>query len=82
MSGIELKCPHCDGMIIVQKINCGIFRHGYLKKTGKQIKPHLNKKECDRLIKNNLIYGCGLPFKIVKPVSDEENYTTIPCDYL
>ncbi|MGZ7067614.1 MAG: hypothetical protein ACXVHT_04890 [Methanobacterium sp.] len=23
-----LLCPHCDGVIHIEQINCGIFRHG------------------------------------------------------
>jgi len=25
-----LECPHCKEFIIIEKINCGIFRHGVL----------------------------------------------------
>jgi hypothetical protein len=39
-----LTCPHCNGFIIINKINCGIFRHVVLKKNGKQINPHATKK--------------------------------------
>ena len=27
-----LKCPHCNEYILIEKINCAIFRHGTLKK--------------------------------------------------
>jgi len=59
-------CPHCKAPIIIQKVNCGIFRHGVLKQTGKQMKPHLDKVTCEQLFNNNMIYGCGKPFKIVQ----------------
>ena len=60
-----LKCPHCNEYIIIEKINCAIFRHGILKTNGKQIDPHSTKELCDYYIKNDLIYGCGNPFKII-----------------
>lgn len=60
-----LTCPHCNNFIIIKKINCGIFRHGILKNNSKQIDPHSSKEMCEYYIKNNLIYGCGKPFKII-----------------
>lgn len=60
-----IKCPHCDIDILIlsSEINCKIFRCGVYKKDGKSINPHASKNECDRLFKENLIYGCGKPFK-------------------
>jgi len=55
-----LICPHCKDYIIIQKINCGIFRHGVLKENGKQIDPHSSKDLCDYYIGENKIYGCGI----------------------
>jgi hypothetical protein len=72
-------CPHCNGCIVIKKINCGIFRHGILKKNGKQIDPHSSKKLCERYIKKNLINGCGKPFKIT--MVDGKLQTEI-CDYI
>jgi hypothetical protein len=60
-----VTCPHCNDQTIIEKLNCGIFRHGSYKLSGKQIDPHTSKEVCDDLINNNLIYGCGKPFKIV-----------------
>ena len=40
-----ITCPNCNEFIIVEKLNCGIFRHGILKETGKQIDPHLSKEQ-------------------------------------
>jgi hypothetical protein len=59
-----LKCPHCNEYIIIEKINCAIFRHGVLKANGEQIDPHSPKELCEYYLKNNLIYGCGNPFRI------------------
>lgn len=78
---IEILCPNCNCKIIIEQINCGIFRHGYLKSTFEQINPHLSKNECDILINNNLIYGCGKPFRIIL---DQINNTLIIeiCNYI
>lgn len=54
MTEFVITCPHCLDNIIITKINCGIFRHGVLIKTGKQIDPHANKKICDYFIKKNI----------------------------
>ena len=51
--------------MISSGLNCGIFVHGVMKKTGKQVPPHLSNKKCNILIKNDLIYGCGNRFSIV-----------------
>jgi len=72
-------CPHCNNPIIIEKINCGIFRHGMLKENNEQINPHLPKKECDELVKQDLIYGCGKPFQIV--IENEVLIVKI-CDYI
>ena len=72
-------CPHCKDFIIIEKINCGIFRHGIFKQTGKQIKPHLDKITCKQLFDNNMIYGCGKPFKII---TKNNVMVSIVCDYI
>jgi hypothetical protein len=72
---IIIKCPHCKIWIEIIEINCAIFRCGLFKHNFQQIPQHENKKMCDLYIKNDLIYGCSKPFKIVdsKPVI---------CDYI
>lgn len=74
-----LKCPHCNEHIIIEKINCAIFRHGTLIKNGKQIDPHSPKEMCDYYVKNNLIYGCGKPFRII---NNNGTLDTEICDYI
>jgi hypothetical protein len=74
-----LKCPHCNEFVIIEKINCAIFRHGILKKNLKQIDPHSLKELCEYFVNNDLIYGCGKPFRIV--IKDNNLLTEI-CDYL
>jgi hypothetical protein len=74
---LEVVCPHCSGTVIIdpKEINCAIFRHGVFKTSGKQIPPHASKEECDSWVKNNEIYGCGKPFKLVEGKA-------IICDYV
>ena len=74
-----IQCPHCNDFIVIQELNCCIFRHGIFKETGQQINPHANKYLCDYYIYNNLIYGCGKPFKII--VNGEKLIVEI-CDYI
>ena len=63
-------CPHCNDFIWVEEINCAIFRHGVMKQTGIQIDPHANEVLCNRLINNNLIHGCGKPFRVIQNTKD------------
>ena len=82
MENILVKCPQCSDLVIINKkdFNCKIFRHGVYKKDNKQIDPHLNKQECDRLFNEKLIYGCGKPFRIIKTA--QEQYTVEECGYI
>ncbi len=60
------ECPNedCDGMIQVPQnmIACRIFRHGSFKCNGQPMDPHTPKVQCDQLVAQKLIYGCGKPF--------------------
>lgn len=76
-------CPHCEGMIEIAEINCGIFRHGVYTinmpqaLVGQSMNPHASKAECERLVDEGLIYGCG------KPLMYERNSRKlIICDYI
>ena len=59
-----IECPHCKEYIIIEQLNCGIFRHGILKSNLKQIDPHSSEELCQFYINTNKIYGCGKPFKV------------------
>lgn len=74
-----LICPHCYEFIIIEKLNCGIFRHGALKINGKQIDPHSPKELCDHYVKNDMIYGCSKPFIII--IKNNSFFIEI-CDYI
>jgi hypothetical protein len=72
-------CPHCNEYVIIDKINCGIFRHGMFKENYKQIDPHTSKELCESYFKENKIFGCGKPFKII--IIDNKYHIQI-CDYI
>jgi hypothetical protein len=74
-----IHCPHCDGSIEIVEFNCCIFRHGILKTTGEQIDPHANQSACEYFVENNLIYGCGKPFRVLL---SGETWTAEVCDYI
>ena len=78
---IIVSCPHCNQFVSIEKLNCRIFRHGILKINRNQIDPHASKELCNFYIKNNLIYGCGKPFKIIW-CNSTNKYMAINCDYL
>jgi hypothetical protein len=82
MSEPELivDCPHCKEPVLIEKLNCHIFRHGIIKETGKQMDPHAPKNICDELAFNNQIFGCGKPFKIVK--KEDGTYISEICEYI
>jgi hypothetical protein len=75
-----LYCPHCQEPIIIEKINCGIFRHAILKSTGKQINPHAPKDNCDELFHSGKIWGCGKPFQVIK--TPDQSLQIKICDYI
>ena len=72
---LVVKCPHCNGSVEIEQLNCKIFRHGYFKNIDSQVNPHLDKEGCDELVRLGLIWGCGKPFKIV-------NNVAIKCGYI
>ena len=69
-------CPHCEAPIMIEKLNCGIFRHGVFKDNNEQIPPHLSENACLELIENKKIYGCGKPFKV------NNDYSVEICGYI
>lgn len=71
------ECPHCGLSIEVLKtqVNCRIFRCGQYRKNGHPIPPHSKRELCDKLVREEKIYGCGKPFRLL------EDRVEI-CDYL
>ena len=75
-----IECPHCKEPILIEKLNCRIFRHGTFKHNGQQINPHETEGVCDYFVANNMIYGCGKPFQIKEMVNNE--FVAVICDYI
>jgi hypothetical protein len=77
-----VKCPHtlCGITIQIVALNCAIFRCGVFKATGRQVDPHLPKRECDALIASGLIYGCGGPFRVYP--TETGAFESVVCDYI
>jgi hypothetical protein len=72
-----VECPHCQGLVQVLAIKCGIFRHGVFKSTGRQLKPHETKERCESFVARGVVEGCGKPFMISKT-----DRSVSVCDYL
>lgn len=76
---IVIRCPHCDDFVEIESLNCGIFRHGAYKNNGQQVPPHSSKELCDKIYKEELIYGCGKPFSVS---IQDKNVNVSICDYI
>jgi hypothetical protein len=79
MENLIVKCPHCNDDILIEQINCAIFRHGAFRSNMMQIPPHLPKSQCDELYEKQHIYGCGKPFRLV---FKNDKHEAEVCDYL
>jgi len=80
-----VECPHCIKPVLIEQINCAIFRHGTLKSNGLQIDPHASKELCDFYVQKDLINGCGKPFKIIlnpNSKNNDDKFIAIICDYV
>ena len=78
---IIVICPHCLELVLIAELNCQIFRHGTLINNGQQVNPHATKEVCDYFVVNNMIYGCGKPFRVIKK-EDDETFVAIICEYI
>ena len=59
------ECPHCKLLCQVPRneIRCTIFRHANFKANMQFVPPHASKEECEKWIKEDLVWGCGKPFR-------------------
>lgn len=73
-----IQCPHCDNHIEILEINCGIFRHGAYKRNNRQLPPHMSEADCKKAVANDEIYGCGMPFRVIK----KDTVIVEKCDYI
>jgi len=71
-------CPHCQNLVLIQEVNCSIFRHGAYK-NGQQINPHASREECKSLSESGMINGCGLPFRVSLK---EKEWIAEVCDFI
>ena len=84
-TNLVIICPHCKDPVLIEKLNCCIFRHAVLKHNGHQINPHSSKEICDSYITNQLIFGCGKPFRIIPNQhshNHDDKFIAIICDYI
>ena len=79
-------CKHCDEPFVISQcdFNCRILRHGVYKHDMRHIPPHASKEDCDALVRDGLIFGCGRPLKIVETNKEAQTttYDVIVCDYI
>ena len=71
-----VECPHCHCQILIEAINCRIFRHAVYKHNGEPINPHASEDECNRLVEEDRVLGCAKPFRL-----NDQNQPEI-CDYI
>ena len=83
-SNFIVICPQCNVPIVIEQLNCGIFRHATYIDTNQQIPPHSSKEVCDELIAEKKIYGCGKPFQISSLSGDNDQVEWIvqKCEYI
>ena len=74
-----VKCPKCGIQIIIEEVNCKIFRHAVLKISGEQMNPHASKSDCEDAVSSDSVYGCAAPF--ILDLSGNE-WIAISCDYI
>lgn len=71
LSKVTFYCcpwPDCpmEFMIADSEIHCGIFRCGVMRGSGDQIAVHATKEQCQRMLAEEMVYGCARPFTITK----------------
>jgi len=84
-TNLVVECPHCKYPILIEELNCRIFRHGVFKINGTQINPHASKELCDFYVKNSLILGCSKPFQIIQnknSINNDDTFIAVICDYI
>ena len=74
------ECIKCGiGLEVhIKDLNCKIFRCGAYKKNLQPIHHHASKYDCDKLVRDNLIIGCGCAFEIIQI---QDLYTAVECSY-
>ena len=73
-----VECPHCKVSILIDALNCGVFRCGVWSDTGVQMNPHMTEEECHAAL--GQIWGCSRPFQVAVDVSGVMH--SVPCGYI
>ena len=78
---IIVSCPKCNDFIqiFIKDLNCKIFRHAVKKNNFELVNPHCSKDILDKMLEDNIIYGCATPFNIILK---EGKYVAKICDYI
>ncbi|NDE17871.1 hypothetical protein EBZ80_23400 [bacterium] len=79
------NCVHCGAPFVIKEhdFNCRILRHGVMRADGRPINPHAPRAECERLVREGLIWGCGKPMRIVAGVgAGGGGWQVEECDYI
>ena len=71
-------CPHCLVPILIEEVNCRIFRHA-IYKNGEPMSPHAPKTECDEAVTKGFVYGCAGPFYL--DISGNQ-WVAVKCNYI
>lgn len=79
-----IKCPNCSGVVQVHKseTNCCIFRHGIYRNNFTQVNPHASQAQCESLIKSKQVYGCCLPFQLLKTTNNKSIISVQKCGFI
>ncbi len=83
---LNFACPHAGCGVAIQvhrlQVHCAIFRCGVLRRSGRQIDPHLPREACEALARGGEIYGCGRPFRLVPLEGGGAAHRVEVCDYI
>ena len=78
---IVFICPHCFEPFVVHntELNCRIIRH-FVFRNFEQLDPHASKEECDRVVREQLGFGCALPVELIADMNGK--WSACICDYI
>jgi len=65
ISNFYINCPHCDEIIFITTLKCGLFLHAANKQNMKALNPHSTKYQIDKLKNSGMMIGCGGKFSII-----------------
>ena len=65
MGNFYINCPHCNEIIYITKVKCGLFLHAVNKQNMKALNPHSKKYQIDKLKNSGMMLGCGGKFSII-----------------